>query len=172
MKLLENLLIYRECQYSTSQIVALTILRVLVGWHFLYEGVIKFADPGWSSASYLASARGPMAVIFQKAAMFPPLLQLVDFLNVWGLIVVGLCLILGVFSIIAYFLGICLLVLYYISMPPLIGYTYSNGVEGAYLLVNKNLIEISALFVLWFFPTGNQTGLDFFINRMSVKGER
>ncbi|GAG09256.1 unnamed protein product, partial [marine sediment metagenome] len=33
-------------------------------------------------------------------------------------------------------------------------------VEGSYLIVNKNLIEMCALFVLTIFPTGTIIGLD------------
>lgn len=105
MKLLKNLFVDRVCLYTNYQLTALTVLRVLIGWHFLYEGVVKYADPSWSSAAYLKNAQGPLSVVFHKLAIFPPVLQLVDFLNVWGLIVVGVCLILGVFSVLAYFLG-------------------------------------------------------------------
>ena len=37
--------------------VVLTILRLLVGWHFLFEGISKLALPGWSSASYLMESK-------------------------------------------------------------------------------------------------------------------
>ena len=169
--LLNALIDDRLNKYLTIQLVALTALRVLIGWHFLYEGVVKYVDPDWSSAPYLKNAQGPLSVVFQKLAIFPPALELTDLLNTWGLILIGLCLILGLFSVLSYFLGICLLVLYYVSMPPLIGYSYSSGVEGSYLLVNKIIIEMSALFVLWCFPTGNQTGLDMFILKVRMNRE-
>ena len=171
MKLLNALIDDRANEYSISQLLALTVLRVLIGWHFLYEGVVKYADPDWSSASYLKNTQGPLSVVFQKIAIFPPALELTDFLNTWGLILIGVCLILGLFSALAYFLGLCLLALYYVSMPPLIGYTYSSGVEGSYLLVNKIIIEMSALIVLWCFPTGDQTGLDMFIQKCRMSKE-
>ena len=171
VKLLNVFIDNRVNEYSTSQLVALTALRVLIGWHFLYEGVVKYADPDWSSASYLKSTQGPLSVVFQKIAVFPPALELTDLLNTWGLILIGVCLILGLFSVLAYFLGLCLLALYYVSMPPLIGYTFASGVEGSYLLVNKIIIEMSALFVLWCFPTGNQTGLDMFVQKIRMNGE-
>ena len=37
--------------------VVLTILRLLVGWHFLYEGISKLAIPGWSSSAYLMESK-------------------------------------------------------------------------------------------------------------------
>jgi thiosulfate dehydrogenase [quinone] large subunit len=40
---------------------AVVVLRVLIGWHFLYEGVSKLTTPGWSAAGYLLQSRGPFA---------------------------------------------------------------------------------------------------------------
>ena len=34
----------------------LVLLRILIGWHFLYEGVIKAYNPSWTSRGYLLSA--------------------------------------------------------------------------------------------------------------------
>ena len=44
---------------------ALQVLRWLIGWHFLYEGVWKlFQAKGWSCLSYLDGAQGPLAGLF------------------------------------------------------------------------------------------------------------
>ncbi|WP_262487011.1 hypothetical protein [Geofilum rubicundum] len=34
---------------SSTQLTLLVITRVLIGWHFLYEGVSKIANPNWSA---------------------------------------------------------------------------------------------------------------------------
>ena len=39
------------------------VLRVLIGWHFLYEGIAKLTKPNWSAAGFLKQARGPLAGI-------------------------------------------------------------------------------------------------------------
>ncbi|SVB00541.1 uncharacterized protein METZ01_LOCUS153395, partial [marine metagenome] len=31
--------------YSGSQLFGLVILRILIGWHFLYEGISKLVNP-------------------------------------------------------------------------------------------------------------------------------
>ena len=31
--------------YSESQLTGLVILRILIGWHFLYEGISKLINP-------------------------------------------------------------------------------------------------------------------------------
>ena len=46
---------------SRGPMIAITVLRVLVGWHFLYEGLTKLTSPSWSAAGYMKEARGPFA---------------------------------------------------------------------------------------------------------------
>ena len=43
--------------YSGSQLIGLVILRILIGWHFLYEGISKLVNPYWSSAAYLLDGK-------------------------------------------------------------------------------------------------------------------
>ena len=43
--------------YSESQLTGLVILRILIGWHFLYEGISKIINPYWSSAAYLLDSK-------------------------------------------------------------------------------------------------------------------
>ena len=56
--------------------------------------------------------------------------------------------------------GMVLLGFYYLSHPAIIGVRYAMPTEGSYLFVNKNLIELLALAVLYAFPTGHIVGLD------------
>jgi thiosulfate dehydrogenase [quinone] large subunit len=49
--------------------------------------------------------------------------------------------------------------------PPLVGLEYSKPPEGSYLIIDKNLIEACALFVLAMFPTSHITGLDKFLQK-------
>ena len=149
--------------YTETQGWLLGILRMLIGWHLLYEGVVKLWNSGWSAGGYLMDSQGPFAEIFYALATNPDTLDIIDFLNVWGLILVGLGLIFGLFTRLALIGGIVLLSLYYLSHPPLIGVKYALPSEGSYLFVNKNLIEIAAMAVLLAFPTGRMLGLDRFI---------
>ncbi len=149
--------------YSKSQLFWLVALRVLIGWHFLYEGVVKVVNPNWSGIGYLMDSGGFMAGFFRSMAASQSTLQVIDFLNIWGLIAIGLGLILGSFTRIATISGILLLILYYFSHPPFPGIDYAMPMEGSYLIVNKNLIEMVALVVLFLFPTSREFGLDKFI---------
>ena len=149
--------------YSKSQLFWLVALRVLIGWHFLYEGVVKVVNPNWSGIGYLMDSGGFMAGFFTSMAANQSTLQIIDFINIWGLIAIGLGLILGSLMRIASISGIILLSLYYLSHPPFPGINYAMPMEGSYLVVNKILIEMVALGVLLLFPTSREFGLDKFI---------
>lgn len=152
--------------YSNCQLTALVLLRMLIGWHFLYEGLVKVFNPYWSAGPYLAEAKLPIVgAIFRWMADTPFLLSIVDFLNEWGLILIGLALMLGLFTRVFIWAGLALVMLYYLANPPFIAYKYSMPPEGSYIIVNKNLIEAAALFVLALFPTGMHVGLDRLLQR-------
>ena len=40
-------------KFPRSAMIAITVLRVLVGWPFLYEGIAKLSSPTWSATGYL-----------------------------------------------------------------------------------------------------------------------
>lgn len=149
--------------YSRWQLTWLVALRVAIGWHFLYEGMVKLVNPNWSSVSYLLDSAGWFKEHYFSIAANPDLLKIADFLNIWGLIAIGLGLFLGAFSQVAKWSGIVLLTFYYLSHPPFVGIGYAMPMEGSYLIVNKVLIELIALIVLLVFPTSKRIGLDRFI---------
>lgn len=150
---------------NRSQMFWLVTLRVLIGWHFLYEGMVKVVNPNWSSAGYLLDSQGWFKGIFYWLASDPNMLKVVDFLNVYGLIAIGLGLILGLFTRVALYGGIALLAMYYLSHPPFIGLKYGLPSEGSYLFVNKTLIELTALVLLLVFPQNIRIGIDNLIFR-------
>jgi len=160
---------YKNINYPNMQLIGLVALRVLIGWHFLYEGLVKVINPNWSSAGYLMDSQGFLAGFYQSLATNQSVLPVVDFMNMWGLMAIGLGLILGCFSRIALSGGIILLLFYYLSHPPFVGLKYSLPMEGSYLIVNKNLIEMAALIVLLLFPTSKIVGIDRLIFRRKNK---
>lgn len=138
----------------------LLVTRMIIGWHFLYEGIVKLINPEWTSAGYLLSSRWIFSGVFHNIATNESVLQFVDFLNVWGLILIGLALITGLFVRVAAFSGIALLALYYIANPPFIE-TPGAPLEGSYLIVNKNVVEIFALLIVAAFPTSLKINISF-----------
>lgn len=145
---------------TSLQLTLLSLLRIAIGWHFLYEGIVKLTTPNWSSAAFLSESKWIFSGLFNWITANPSILKMVDFLNIWGLILIGLGLFLGVFTRVAIIAGISLLTLYYIAIPPFIGLHYGMPTEGSYLVVDKTLIELFTLIVLAFFRTGTFLGLD------------
>lgn len=164
--------------YSSAQQIALIALRTLIGWHFLYEGYYKFRLPGWSadgapmaawsSAGYLKAATGPLGKLFQWMANW----GWIGWMNTGvkiGLVLVGLSLMLGLLTRLGCWGALLLLALFYLTAIPMAG-TQVPGSEGAYLIVNKTLIEATAVVVLLVFNTGTIAGLDLLLRRASHKG--
>ena len=153
---------------TSLQQIVLVSLRILIGWHFLYEGYYKLMVPAWSSdgsplppwtsAGYIRAASGPVARIFQRmldAGWTPWIDNVVKI----GLLVVGMSLMLGLFTRIGCWGALFLLAAFYLSMIPFAG-VQQPGAEGAYLIVNKTLIEAAGVCVLLAFNTGSIAGLD------------
>jgi thiosulfate dehydrogenase (quinone) large subunit len=143
---------------TRAQSVTLVLLRTLIGWHFLYEGYYKAALPAWSAAGaplaswsasgYLKAASGPLASWFHA--------MVASGASGW---VIGLSLLLGLFTQLGCTGALLLLALFYVAAIPTQGVPQS-GAEGTYLLVNKTLIELVAVAVLLVFRTGRIAGLD------------
>lgn len=150
-------------KYTKAQLSWLVILRVAIGWHFLYEGLVKLMNPNWSSVGFLLDSRGFLESFFHSLTQNPSTVNIIDQLNIWGLILIGLALILGLLARPACIFGIILLATYSLSHPAWVGLRYAVPSEGSYLIVNKNLIELIALAVLFIFPSSKHIGVDRFI---------
>lgn len=151
-----------ESKLNRNQTFFIVLLRVLVGWHLAYEGLVKLYNPSWTAKGYLLSAEGPFKEIFYSLAQNASLLQFIDFVNVWGLLLAGVGLILGLYDRYAAIVGASLVFLYYLAHPPLVG-TSSAISEGSTIIVNKTLIEAVGLCVLSVIPTGYMIGVQRFI---------
>jgi thiosulfate dehydrogenase [quinone] large subunit len=156
-----------DISVSRRQQFGLIVLRTLVGWHFLYEGYVKLLNPAWgrdghpltvwSSAGYLKSASGPLADVFHSLGAAGWIGSLDTGIAVL-LVAVGVSLMLGLLTQIGCIGAMGLLAVFYVSAIP-IGLPESHA-EGTYLFVNKNLIELASVFVVFAFRTGHIAGLD------------
>lgn len=146
-------------QYNKTHLLSLVLLRFAIGWHFLYEGMVKVLNPSWTSKAYLLDSGGPLKGIFEWMAHNQTVLASVDFLNVWGLTLIGLSLLLGIFTRIGSIAGLTLLLFYYLSHPAFPGIDYIFPSDGSYFIINKTLVELLALYVVFAFPTAHVIGL-------------
>ncbi len=157
---------YQKNQINSSisltdiQLYVLVALRVLIGWHILYEGIAKLISPYWSSAAFLLDSKWIFSGLAKTIVSNPVFLTISDYGNMWGLTIIGFLLMIGLFNRYASLAGMILILSYYLFSPPLIGLEYSRPGEGSYIIVNKNLIEACALLVLYYFPTSHLIGLD------------
>jgi len=152
---------------TSFQQVSLVLLRTLIGWHFFYEGYTKLLQPAWSragapvaawsSAGYLKAATGPFADSFHALGN-ASWIGTLDIAIASALVAVGVSLLLGLFTQIGCLGAFGLLAMFYVSAIPM-GLPEPRS-EGTYLLVNKNLIEATAVAVLFSFRTGRIAGLD------------
>jgi thiosulfate dehydrogenase (quinone) large subunit len=160
-------------QLSTFQQTALVVLRTLIGWHFLYEGYFKLMLPGWtrggqvlgdwSAAGYLRASSGPFGDFFRGMAG-SGLAKWIDVLIPVALLLVGLSLLLGLFTQTGCLGALGLLTVFYVSAIPTAGVP-QPGTEGTYLLVSKTLLEWAAVLALYSFRTGRIAGLDLLLAR-------
>jgi thiosulfate dehydrogenase [quinone] large subunit len=147
----------KQMKWQRGTLVA---LRIIIGWHIFYEGIFKLIHPEWSALGFLANAQWIFSGIADWIISSQGVLTVVDTLNTWGLILIGLGLVLGLFTRIASLAGFVLLMLYYLFNPPFIGMELAGSVEGNYLMVNKTLIEAVALLYMAVTPLSRHFGLD------------
>lgn len=56
----------RPFTIGLTTVFALMLLRLTIGWHFLYQGLVKLEDPQFSSAAFLGQAKGPLGDLYRS----------------------------------------------------------------------------------------------------------
>lgn len=116
------------------------LLRVSLGWLFLYAGYSKLiVTGGFSAKQFLLSLHGPFSSLYLPLAGNP----LVDTLVVTGELAIGFCLIFGILVRFASFWGVVMLVLFYLAgYPPehsfIVNEQFMYILVFAYLFVSKS----------------------------------
>lgn len=124
--------------------ISLLGLRLSLGWLMFYAGITKILNPEWSAEGFLKSANTfpDFYAWFAK----PEILPYTNFLNEWGLTVVGALLVLGLGVRIASIIGIFLMALYYFPSLdfPYIGQSYIVDSHIIYIFGFLALIAYSS----------------------------
>lgn len=142
--------------YRTSTKVGVVLLRISLGWMMFYAGITKVLDPAWSAAGFLENA-----AFFQSFfAWFaqPEILPLTNTLNAWGLMLIGVALLLGLFVRISSLFAIFLMVLYYLPVLPA-----STG--GYTLFVDNHVIYAAGFLLLAGISAGRFAGFDVLLRK-------
>jgi uncharacterized membrane protein YphA (DoxX/SURF4 family) len=124
--------------------VFVTLLRMAIGWHFLYEGMVKIVVENWSAYPFLVNTTGFLSGFYHWLSTSPFLMKAVDLMNIYGLIIIGFGLFAGMFVRYAAISGALLMTLYYFAYPPF-GPSLLNTGEGHLYIVDRLFIEAIAL---------------------------
>jgi len=145
----------KTVQQENLKKVLFTVLRMSIGWHFLYEGLSKVFSGNWSSYNFLMDTHGFFSPFYHWLVSSPSLVKMVDMFNMYGLVLIGLALFVGILVRYASYAGAALMVLYYFAYPPF-GFSFMGQAYGESLyIVNKVFIEG---IVLLFFSFSKYSG--------------
>lgn len=138
---------------------SVVILRFVLGWLFFYSGITKVVNPEWSAKGFLENAS--TFSNFYSWLASPGILPITNFLNQWGLTLIGVALILGVLVRLSSYLGALMMILYYFP-----GLTFPY--VGAHsLLVDEHIIYVASFIVLASLSTNHiWSPLDMFKSKM------
>ena len=138
-----------SAESSRWNAVFVAILRIAIGWHFLYEGLWKLMQTeGWSCASYLNASQGPLASIFQWMASQGWIVAAGDWTVMIGLIAIGLSLMSGILSRVAALFGIALMAMFYCCQPPEPFAEAFSGADGRFFVIERNVLEALGLLLV------------------------
>lgn len=137
---------------TKAQKITLVFLRVTLGWMFFWAGITKVINPEWSAAGYLKGAK-TFAGFYEWLAN-PNMLPVINFVNEWGLTLLGVSLILGIGVRMSSILGALLMLLYYL---PILDFPYPNTHS---FIVDEHIIFAAALLFLAAIRAGRTGGLE------------
>ena len=121
-----------------------------IGWHFMYEGISKLLATDWSAQTYLTNTAGLFSGFYHWLAASPIRIQVVDIMNIYGLIFIGLALFIGLFIRFASLSSAFLLILYYFAYPPF-GISLLTIWDSSLFIVDKIFIEAVASIIIFFY---------------------
>jgi len=119
---------------------ATLLLRLALGWLFLYAGLTKIVDPSWTAKGFLEHT-GTFSGFYTWLAS-PNVLPIVDLLNQWGLTIIGVVLIIGILVRFSAYLGALMMLLYYFAH---LTFPY---VGDHSFIVDEHIVYIAAFLVL------------------------
>lgn len=140
--------------------VFMVILRLALGVLFFYAGITKVLNPAWSAAGYLKGAKTFPELY--NMLLQPNIIPAINFINEWGLTLLGVSLLLGIAVRLSSFLGAVMMLLYYFPILafPLVG---EHG-----FLVDEHIVYASALLLLGSLRAGRVWGLETWCAKLPI----
>jgi thiosulfate dehydrogenase [quinone] large subunit len=137
---------------------SLLLLRLSLGWYFLWAGLTKIFDPTWSAVGFLQNAK--TFPDFYRWFASPEIVPWTNFLNEWGIALVGLSLLLGIAVRIGSTIGSLLMMLYYF---PSLEFPF---IPPHAFIVDEHVIYTFGLAVLAFGDAERKFGLRVFVDKI------
>ena len=137
---------------TQTQKISLFLLRIGMGWLMFYAGITKVLNPAWSAQGYLKGAKTFPG--FYQWLLQPDVLPIINFINEWGLTLLGVSLILGIGVRLSSIFGAVLMLLYYF---PILDFPYPN--PHSYI-VDEHIIYALVLLLLAGLRAGRIWGLE------------
>lgn len=142
------------------QKITLVLLRLSMGWLMFYAGITKILNPQWTAAGYLNNAK-TYGGLFQWFAT-PANIGWVNFVNEWGLTLLGASLILGIAVRLSSILGVALMALYYLPI-------LSFPIVGAHsYIVDEHVIYALVLVLFATLRAGQYYGLETWCAKLPI----
>lgn len=127
-------------------------MRVSLGCIFFYAGLTKILNPAWSAAGLLNTAKTLPGLYHWFAS--PGVIGVVNVVNEWSLLLLGVSLLLGLFVGLSSRLGIVLVALYYLAQ---FDFPY---VGKNYFIIDEHVIFVIGLILLIQASAGRVWGMD------------
>ena len=142
------------------QKTSIFLLRISLGWMFFYNGITKILNPQWTAEGYLKNAKTFTG--FYQWLTAPDIIPVLNFLNEWGLTLLGIALILGIFIRLSSILGIFLMALYYF---PILDFPKAGSNA---LIIDQHVIYALTLMLLASIRAGRIWGLEVWCARLPI----
>lgn len=143
--------------------LSLLLLRLAIGLSFFYLGWASLFAPSLASSLGTRSLPGLSSWLSGSGSASPsPIAAIPSAVFAWALLAVGVLIIIGLFTRLASFIGIVIILA---NLLPAINFTAFNPVQ----LVNDEVVILFALFVLIFGKAGHYLGVDGGLQRRRAK---
>jgi len=146
--------LFTDASCSRAFPIVTVLFRVTFGLLFVLSALSKISVTHWSASSYLLHASGPFSVWFQTLAGNP----MIDLLNLYGQLLIGLAIVFGCLIRPASFFGVILMVLYYFA-------NFTVNIQNG--LIDEHVIFVGIFFLFMFGGFGHVFGVDAWLKRQS-----
>ncbi len=134
------------------------VVRLVMGWYFVWSGFDKLITD-WTSAGFLANGTtGPLKDWFVDMGTSSAAVNVVDALVIWGQILIGITLILGLFTRFSLFWAGVMMFMFYIAQL----WPEHNP------FVDEHIIYMGVFLLLGAVGAGRIFGLDALVERLPI----